>query len=117
MAINALNKKVTGATTSAALGPVTTGKEWIIKLVAAVITSSGTAAGLFLEVDGVKVAEHNSFGPGTDSTTVLVGGVGANVIPNLVIANAGQTVNVVRGSGGAFTFSAHMSYLERDIPV
>ena len=116
MAIKTLNKKVTGATTSAAFGPVPAGKEWIIKLIASEIVTGGATASLTLEVDGVAVAKDDSIGA-LGEITNLVGGSGANIIPENTFATDGQSVSVIRGSGGGFTFDAHMSYLERDIPT
>lgn len=118
MAIKALNKKLTGQTTSGNFGPVPSGKEWVIKMVVGDVTSAGAAAELELVIDAVVVAITPTI-LSVDDVEHLVGGfdpTSGAAVKSVVIASDGQDVVVQRTSGGGFTWAAHMSYLERDIP-
>ena len=115
--INVLNKKLTSQTSSGSFGPVPSGKEWIIKTMVVEVTVAGAAAENTLEIDGVAIAETEQLlGLGNLGHLVGAGDQAGGEQVKQAFATDGQTVNVIRGSGGGYTWDAHMSYLERDIP-
>ena len=120
MAIKSLNKKIIGLTGSGSFGPVPSGKEWIIKMALGAVTTGGSVAPIALEIDGVKIAETSNIGGlGDVRHLVSVAGSfsGPADIPGIAFATDGQAVDVIRGSGGGFTWESQIHYLERDIPT
>lgn len=118
MAINSLNKILTGQTTGGSFGPVPAGKEWIIKQVSAEVTTAGALAEVEFEVNSVVVGVTGPLGSigdighmvGSDQPDAQA------IVATNPIATDGQSVDINRTSGGGFTWSAIMSYVERDIP-
>ncbi len=106
------NKKLTGLTGSpGVLGPVPALKEWLIKVVVVRSTVFSSSNTIHFSIDGVIVAEQ-AF-TGIDQNQNIIGG--SNL--SMIIAKAGQTVEVDQPGVSSLTYEVHMSYFERDIPT
>lgn len=107
------NKKIIGLTGSpGVLGPVPAGKSWLIKVVVVRSTVFSSANTIHFSIDGVIVAE-GAFS-GIDQNDNIIGG-GTSL--TMIIAKAGQTVDVDQPGASTLTYDVHMSYFERDIPT
>lgn len=118
--ILAKSQKLTAQGASGSFGSPASGKEWIIKTISSSVNASGASGDLELVIDGVAVALSEQLAS-TDDVAVLLGAVG-NVTgqalgPTVLIAEFGESVVINRLGGGGFTWDAHMSYLERDVPT